>query len=134
MISRKLKTIFGLSIPLFVLHGIEEYRTGFYKVDELVQFISRPFLEMSGHQTMFITLQVMFWLLLIVSFLLVASERWRFRIMVVFGLVYVLELQHIWKAVTSWNYYPGLITAFLFPIVGYFFWKELIKNRNTAQS
>ncbi len=133
MISRKLKTIFGLSIPLFILHGIEEYRTGFYSDNKLYQFVFQPFLEMSWHQVMFATFQVMLWLLLIVSFLLVASERWRLRLMVVLGLVYVFELHHIWKAVVSWSYYPGLITAIPLIIVGFFFWKELLQNWRAAR-
>ncbi|HCB35095.1 MAG TPA: hypothetical protein DEP25_00460, partial [Candidatus Taylorbacteria bacterium] len=116
---------FGLSIPLFILHGIEEYRTGFYNVDKLYQFIFRPFSEMSGNQVMFITFQIMLWLLLVVSFLLVASERWRLRMIAVLGVVYILELQHIWKAVVSWSYHPGLITALAFPVIGFFFWREL---------
>ncbi|KKW22594.1 MAG: hypothetical protein A2W52_02485 [Candidatus Taylorbacteria bacterium RIFCSPHIGHO2_02_49_25] len=134
MISRKLKVVFGLSIPLFILHGIEEYRTGFYNVDKLYQFIFRPFSEMSGNQVMFITFQIMLWLLLVVSFLLVASERWRLRMIAVLGVVYILELQHIWKAVVSWSYHPGLITALAFPVIGFFFWRELIKSRNMAQN
>ena len=134
MISKKLQTIFGLSIPLFIVHGIEEYRTGFYSNDGLYQFVFRPFLEMSLHQVMFATFQVMFWLLLIVAFAMVVSERWRLRMMVVLGLVYILELHSIWKAVISWSYYPGLITALAFPVIGYFFWDELIKSWNKGQT
>ncbi len=134
MISTKLKIIFGLSIPLFILHGIEEYRTGFYSNNEMYQFVFRPFLEMSWHQVMFATFQVMFWLLLVVSFLLVASEQWRFRMMMVWGAVYILELHHIWKAVVSWSYYPGLITAIPLVIVGFFFWQELCKGRRLLGS
>ena len=134
MISRKLKTIFALSIPLFILHGIEEYQTGFYSNDELYQFVFRPFLEMSWHQVMFATFQVMLWLLLLVSFAMVASERWRLRMMVVWGFVYIFELHHIWKAIVLGSYYPGLITAFMFPLVGYFFWKELIKSWNKGKT
>jgi small-conductance mechanosensitive channel len=42
--------------------------------------------------------------------------------------VYISELHHIWKAVVSWSYYPGLITALAFPVIGFFFWRELIKS------
>ena len=134
MISEKLKIIFGISIPLFILHGIEEYRTGFYRDNELYQFAFRPFLEMSWHQVMFATFQVMFWLLLAATFLMTLSEKWRLRMMTVLGAVYILELHHIWKAVVSWSYYPGLITALAFPVVGFFFWRELIKSRYRTQN
>lgn len=127
MITQRLKIIFGLSIPLFVLHGIEEYRAGFYQVDELYQFVFRPFLEMQGSQATFIVFQIMFWFLLSTSFLLIASERWRLGTMIIIGLVYILELEHIWKTVISWSYYPGLITALPLYVVGFFLWKELLR-------
>ena len=125
MISRRLTTIFGLSIPLFILHGIEEYRAGFYRSDDLSQFVFGPVGLMEGYQAAFIVFQIMFWLLLIVSFLSLLSEWWRLRLMAVLGLVYVLELRHLWKAFASGSYYPGLITAILLYIAGVFFWKEL---------
>lgn len=126
MLTKRLKIIFGLSIPLFILHGIEEFRTGFYEADALSEFIFRPLERMSEHEVMFITFQIMFWLLLVVAFLMTISERWRLRMMSVLGVVYIVELHHIWTAFALGSYYPGLITALLFPIVGYFFWKELI--------
>src|SRR3989344_1032719 len=132
MISRKLKIIFGLSIPLFVLHGIEEFYTGFYKADRFTQFIFGPFEQMGVHDIMFLTFQVMFWLLLAVAFLMTLSERWRLRMMMVLGAVYILELHHIWKAIASWSYYPGLMTAIPLVIVGFFFWQELLKNWRVA--
>lgn len=126
MLTKRLKIIFGLSIPLFILHGIEEIRTGFYKADALREFIFRPLERMSEHEIMFVTFQVMFWLLLIIAFLMTISEQWRLRMMVILGSVYVIESHHIWEAVALGGYYPGLYTALLFPIVGFFFWKELI--------
>ncbi|KKU66693.1 MAG: hypothetical protein UX89_C0019G0013 [Parcubacteria group bacterium GW2011_GWA2_47_16] len=128
MISKKLKIIFGLSIPLFILHGIEEFYTGFYKAGRFTQFIFGPFDQMGAHDIMFLTFQVMFWLLLAVAFLMALGEQWRFRMMMVLGAVYILELHHIWKAVVSWSYYPGLITAIPLVIAGFFFWKELIRS------
>ncbi len=134
MIAKRLKIIFGLSIPLFILHGIEEFRTGFYKADAVSEFIFRPLERMSEHEIMFVTFQVMFWLLLVVAFLMTISERWRLRMMVVLGLVYIVQLHHIWKALVSWSYYPGLYTALLFPIVGFFFWKELLPQLRKANN
>lgn len=127
MITRRLKIIFGLSIPLFILHGIEEFRTGFYEADAVSEFIFRPLERMNEHEVMFITFQVMFWLLLVVAFLMTISEGWRLRMMFVLGVIYVVELHHVWKALAVGGYYPGLYTALLFPIVGFFFWRELIK-------
>lgn len=128
MISKKLKIIFLISIPLFVVHGVEEYFTGFYNVDAWDQSIFQPFMSLSVHQAMFATFQIMFWLLLAVSFLLVVGGRWQFRLLAVLGIIYVFELHHVFKALLVGGYYPGLITALAFPFIAFFFWKEYLKN------
>jgi hypothetical protein len=128
MISKKLKTIFALSIPIFIAHGLEEYLVGFYNVDNIFKFVFRPFEIMTVLQATFLLFQIMIWLLLIISFLLISNEKWKLRLMIIPGLVYIFELHHIWKALILWDYYPGVITAIIFPIIGFLFWKELFKN------
>ncbi len=127
MITRKLKIIFGLSIPLFIVHGIEEILTGFYNIDAWDQFLFTPFQALSMHGVMFVTFQMMFWLLLIISFLLILGEKWRLNVLAIAGLVYIIELHHLYKAVIIGGYYPGLYTALVFPIIVFFFWKEWFK-------
>lgn len=39
MISKKLKTIFIISIPVFVAHGLEEFFNSFYNVDWSFKFV-----------------------------------------------------------------------------------------------
>ena len=46
----------------------------------------------------------------------------------VIGFFLFFEVHHIVEAVIVGGYYPGLVTALLLPIVGFFFWKELIRN------
>lgn len=128
MISFKLKTIFGLSILLFVAHGIEEMMTGFYNIDAWDRALFEPLAFLSVHGAMFATFQVMLWLLLVVSFVLLLNERMRLYTLSLIGLVYLFELHHPIKAVLAGGYYPGLITSLLFPILAYFFWKEWIRN------
>lgn len=127
MISARLKTIFALSIPLFIVHGTEEFITRFYDTDSWDQFLFGPLAAMSTHQAMFVTFQVMVWLLLIVSFFLILDERWRLRMLAILGLVYVFELHHSIKAVLAWSYYPGLITSLGFPILAVLFWREWVR-------
>ena len=71
MISSKLKTIFIISIPVFIAHGLEEIFNGFYNVDWFFKF-AFGFLEtMSVPQATFIVFQIMIWLAFIVfAFLL----------------------------------------------------------------
>lgn len=128
MISKKLKTIFLLSIPVFVAHGIEEFATHFYDTDAWDQAIfGTLFGNLSIHGATFVTFQIMLWLLLIVSSLLLAGEKWQFRMLAIAGLVYVFELHHIIKAVSVGGYYPGLVTALVFPVIAILFWREWLR-------
>ncbi len=43
MISQKLKTIFCISIPVFIAHGLEEYFNGFYNTDSSFRFFFHYF-------------------------------------------------------------------------------------------
>ena len=128
MISKKLKNIFLVSIPVFIAHGLEEYFNNFYNKDPIFKFLFKPFEIMSVPQATFLLLQIMLWLLLIISFLLIASEKWQLRLMIILGLIYIFELHHFLEALIHGGYYPGVITAIAFPIIGFAFWKELLKN------
>ena len=128
MISTKLKTIFAISIPLFIAHGVEEILTGFYTLDQWDEWIFGLLPFTSVHEAMFVTFQVMLWLTLVVGLLMLQSERMRLYVLGVAGLVYLFELHHIVKAILAGGYYPGLITALLFPPLAYFFWREWVRN------
>ena len=95
MISKKLKAIFAISIPVFIAHGLEEYFTGFYNIDGISRFVFSPFETMTIPQATFLLFQIMIWFVLIGSFLLITNEKWQLRFMIVPGLIYIFELHHI---------------------------------------
>src|SRR3989344_4072851 len=74
MISQKLKTIFYISIPVFIAHGLEEIFNGFYNVDWFFKLTFRFLETMSIPQATFIVFQIMIWLAFIVFAFLIASE------------------------------------------------------------
>ena len=128
MISQKLKNIFILSIPVFIPHGLEEYFTGFYLVDPIFKFALGPLLTLPTSQATFLLFQLMLWLLLIISYIILKQGRALLIFMTFIGLIFIFELHHLLEAIFSMNYYPGTLTALLFPILGFFYWKELIQN------
>ena len=134
MITSKLKYIFGFSALLFIAHGIEEMLTGFYEVDAWDRALFEPLAFLSTHGAMFATFQVMLWLMLIVSFVLLLNERMRLYALSLIGIVYLFELHHPIKALLVGGYYPGLITSLLFPIIAYFFWREWRQNYKLINS
>ena len=128
MMSQKLKILFYISIPLFVIHGLEELLNGFYNVDWSTKLAFGFLYGMPVPQATFWVFQIMLWLTLIVFAFLISSEKWRLRLMFLPGIIFIVELHHLWSAITSWSYYPGLISSIPVLIIGFLFWKELLKN------
>lgn len=126
MISRKLRRIFIFSIPIFMAHGIEEYLTGFYDSDPISVFVFKPFSGMAVSQATFGVFQIMVWILLVVSALLL-SKSWQWRLVLIPGIIYLFEIHHLIEAIVRWSYYPGSLTAIAFPILAFFFWKEFFQ-------
>ena len=103
MISQKLKTIFYISIPVFIAHGLEELFNGFYSVDWSFKFVFGFLNTMTVPQATFLVFQIMLWLAFIVFAFLIASEKWRLRLMLLPGIIYIFEFHHIWKALDGWS-------------------------------
>ncbi|MBS3148564.1 HXXEE domain-containing protein [Candidatus Woesearchaeota archaeon] len=129
MVSKKLQQLFLISIPLFVVHGLEEYWTGFYNVDPIFKIVFNSFGTMNLFQALFLLFQIMLWALFIFSYLIL-RKKWLIGLMAILGVVFIFEIHHLIEAVILRAYYPGSISALLFPIIGFFYWKELIKNWN----
>ncbi|MBI5794612.1 hypothetical protein HZA87_06075 [Candidatus Uhrbacteria bacterium] len=120
----RLHSIFFISIPIFIAHGIEEYLTGFAEIDSIFAFVFQAVLKMSVANGAFVVFQIMFWLLLVMSAFLLLGEHWQRRLLIIPGILYIFEIHHLIEAVLRWEYYPGLFTAFAFPLLAFFFWKE----------
>ena len=128
MISQKLKTIFLISIPIFIAHGLEEILFGFAANDSHVAFMFGKLASLPTTQAVFIMFQIMIWLLLVISYLLLLGHKWQLRLMSILGIIFVYELHHLYKAISVGGYYPGIVTAIPLYIIGFFFWKELRKQ------
>ncbi len=128
MISKRLIAIFLVSIPLFIAHGLEEILTGLYNTDSHVAFMFGSLAKLPNIQALFVLFQIMIWFMLIISYLLLLGPKWQLRLMFIPGFIFIYELHHLYKAISVAGYYPGIITAILLYVIGFFFWKELLKN------
>ena len=126
--TRRLHLLLGVSIPLFIIHGLEEWYTRIYETDSHVKFFFDPLANMSVAQATFIVFQISLWIILAISFFLTWNDRWQKRMMVILGFVFIYEIQHPISALMVQGYYPGLYSSLLFPIIGYYYWKELLKK------
>lgn len=129
--TKRFHNIFLLTILLFIAHGIEEYLTDFYLVD-------RSFLLTLGKigppKVIFIIYQLVFWLLLTLLWLKLRRGKTPTLLLAFVGLLLLLELQHWYESLSGAHYYPGFITALFFPVLSFFYWKELITSLKRESS
>ena len=128
MVSRRLKNIFLTTLVLIYVHGIEEILTGFPHVDSFMK-VGSDYLDLTPEQFYWM-FHLSFWVLLPILYI-VFHRRGKIALFSfsLFGFFFfVIELHHIIKALYSLSYYPGLITALVYPFIGVLYWKELIKN------
>jgi hypothetical protein len=122
----QLKTTFAVSIPIFILHGLEEYFTGFYKVDASYQYLLK-LVDINNSPPVFLIYQVMLCCLLIIIYF-ISEKAWAKWLMVLVGVIFIAEAQHLMITFTSGAYYPGTFSSVALLIIGFFFWKQLIIN------
>ena len=124
MISKKLKTIFTISILFVIAHGLEEYFTGFYKIDASYRY---SFGNLSDLPSIFLEYQIVLWVLLILVYFLL-NKTWIKWVLILIGIIYIAELQHLIMTIISKQYYPGTITSIALPIIGFLLEKESMKK------
>lgn len=125
MKSNRLNNLFLLTILLSVVHGLEEYVTGFYNVDWSFLLIFHRF--GNNLAVTFILYQVALYVLLFVLYAFVRKDIWTKPILLTMSIVMILELQHIYETVITGKYFPGAYTAILFPILAFALWREIKK-------
>lgn len=118
-----------LSIVVVYLHFFEEIITGFYRNDWIMKYISSLFQNIN--QAQYYASHITWILMIGPAALLVLGEKWVLRVLTLYGLFFIFELHHLIDAARTLNYYPGAITTITFEIIGFFYWKELIRNWQT---
>jgi hypothetical protein len=124
MISKKLKLIILLLIPVIYLHGVEEIFTGFYQRDWIMRYFSSFFQTIP--QAQYYASHITWWLMIGPSLLLALGGKWRLIILTIFGIFFFVELHHLFDALRNFGYYPGVITSIVFEVLGILYWKELL--------
>lgn len=126
MISKKLKVLLMISIGIVYLHFFEEVISGFYKNDWVMMSIGSLFQNVN--QAQYYSSHVVWILMIGPAALLALGGKWTLRVLTLYGFSFIVELHHLIDAIRTLNYYPGVITNIVFEIVGFFYWKELLRN------
>ncbi|MBI2021894.1 HXXEE domain-containing protein [Candidatus Daviesbacteria bacterium] len=126
MISDKLKHIYLLSLLLIYAHGVEEIINGFQYSDSFMVYGANLF--NTTPEIFYLIFHLIWWFSLPILFLLFNKSRLGLFLMTLYGFVFFIELHHPIKGLLIGSYYPGMITAMLYPIFGIFYWKQVIKE------
>ena len=121
-------------MPLIVLvHGVEEYYMGLkgrISADMLTGVSFMPtissFPKLQAIYIVYIIMQVILFVIIAISFS--NSEKLKLGLLTLIGFLFIYQCHHIVEGILHLKYNPGFFTAFLFLIVGFFFWKELLKK------
>lgn len=126
MISKNLRFLFLISLFLIAAHGVEEQLTGFRHTDSFVIALG-GFLNTTP-ETFYWAFHIIWWALLPSLYIFLRKNPVLLPLLTLFSIVFVFELHHVIKAIVAGQYYPGMITAALYPVLGVFFYKELVQN------
>ena len=124
MASRKLKLLFAISIPIFMAHGLEELWTNFYSVDTHYHALFRAFEGMPVYKATFLLFNLMMWLWLVTSLLLISDPRWQLRLAFLPMVLYIFELHHLLDIAKARAYTPGAVTGLAFPILAVLYGRQ----------
>ena len=131
MASNKLKYTFLLSLLLIYAHGVEEIINGFQYSDSFMVYGANLF--NTTPEIFYWVSHLVWWTSLPLLFLLFRENRLGLLLMTLYGLVFFIELHHPIKGLLASRYYPGMITAMLYPIFGIFYWKQIIEDWKVAR-
>ena len=126
MISTRFRKIILLRIVAIYLHGAEEILSGFYKNDWIMKYFSSFFSSIP--QAQYYASHITWWLMIGPALLLALGGKWRLYVLTFFGFFFIVELHHSIDAIRTMNYYPGVITNVIMEVLGFFYWKELIRE------
>ena len=126
MTSKRLQFLFLLSLFLIAAHAVEETLTGFRHTDSFVIAIA-GWLSMTP-DTFYWVFHIIWWTLLPSVYIFLRKQPILLPLLTLFSIVFLFELHHVIKAIIAGQYYPGAITAFFYPILGIFFYRELLRN------
>lgn len=112
----KLKILIMASALLSLAHFIEEAIFNFYQTDASTKLIA----GYTGISAFSLWIAAQIFLVIIYCWLWFGKERSRIIPFILLFIIFVVELHHPFEAIRLGEYVPGLITSFLFPVLGYF--------------
>lgn len=120
-VPKQLQNVYVFSIPLFIIHVIEEYVTLYYPTLFGITYRMKN-LPMEK----FITIETVVITGMITAAYLLKKKLIPLPLMILPGLFYLYQYEHISHTIKLHSYYPGTVTGIILFLFGIWYWKELI--------
>ncbi len=123
---RKFKYILSFTFIVMLLHTIEEYVTKVYDADPFIVFTSHYFNV--SPVAIYALIQILVLTLILMFLMQLSCQRFDISLAALLGFVFILELLHPYNSIRMWGYYPGLYTGIVLVILGFFYYRELLRG------
>ncbi len=115
-----MKQLVIIAIPFFLIHALEEFVREYYLTDSVFSFLG----EAMDISPAFSFLLVQLALVL----LLFAGVFFMHRLLFIsIGIVFVIELSHVYVAIRDLTLVPGFLTALPLILIGVLYWRGLFR-------
>lgn len=121
-LPKQLQNVYVFSIPLFILHVIEEYVTLYYPT-----LFGITYRMKNLPQEKFITIETVVITGMMTAFYLLKKKLIPLPLMILPGFFYLYQYEHISHTIKLHSYYPGTFTGIALLLLGLFYWKELLR-------
>lgn len=124
------KKLIHISVPILIIHFLEELYFSFYNIDDSIYLISKYF----GWDTLtfFLLIQLILFIFLAILLVLITLRKNINFGGLILSLILIYEFSHIIQAFTLKFYYPGFISGSILFIIGILYWNKVIKNFSKA--
>jgi hypothetical protein len=119
------KKLIHISVPLLIIHSLEEFYFSLTSVDPFTSFVSKYF-GLTNDVTYFLGQLVLFIFLAVLLVLILLHKNINYGGFII-GVILIFEFTHVYPAIISGSYYPGFASGFILFVIGVGYWYKLMK-------
>lgn len=116
-----MRQLIFIAIPFFFIHALEEYLREFYVTDSVFSLLGGA-MNISPAFA-FVLVQVALFAVLLTGVFF--THR---LLLILIGIVFAIELSHVYVAIRDLSLVPGFLTALPLILIGVLYWWQLLKT------
>jgi len=120
-VPKHLQDLYIFSIPLFIIHVMEEFITLYYP-----QFFGISYRQHNLPMDKFLTIEIVVITGMITAAYLIKKKLIPLPLMILPGLFYLYQVEHIQHTIKLQAYYPGTFTGIVLFVFALYYWKEFL--------